>query len=158
VSADPASPWNPVFTGADRVERAEYAGPAGREVQVYIASYAVQAQDKELVTYGNSLIGPKEGSIVSESPAPSAIARELVVQGERERSLIRYYYDVGGRRIDRGLIAQLWYGLGAMRRPVVSSVFALRAVCTADCDQARVLIDEFAARTDAVTDPTEQLK
>jgi len=150
VAPEPLSAWNPVFTGADRVERAEYSDAAGRSVQVFIASYAVQGQDKELVAYGNSLIGPKDGSIVSEGPASStAIARELIVQGTRERFVVRYYYDIGGRHIDRGIVAQLWYGLRAMRGQVVSSVLAFRAVCTADCDQARMLLDEFAATADS---------
>jgi len=141
----PASSWNPVFAGADRVERAEYANPAGRELQVYVASFAAQGQDKELVAYGNTPVGPDEGSIVSESRAATGpAARELLVQGPKGRSIIRYYYDIGGHRTDRGVFAQLWYGIKTLRGEVVSSVFAVRAVCAADCDDARALLDEFA--------------
>lgn len=144
------SSWNPVFIGADRVERAEYSSPAGLRVQMYIASYEVQRQDKELIAYGNSFFSPKEGVMVSESRAASgAGAREIVVQDAHGRSVIRYHYDIGGRRIERGVFAQLWYGLRAMRGPVVSSAFAVRTACSSDCDQARALLDDFVATTDS---------
>jgi EpsI family protein len=142
--------WNPVFTGADRIERAEYVSAKGSHVQVFVASYAVQRQDKELVSYGNALIGPLDGSIVATARAASGgVARELIVQGVNERSVIRYYYDIGGHRTDRGIVAQLWYGLTAIRREPGSSVVALRTVCAADCDVARALLGEFAASVDA---------
>jgi hypothetical protein len=110
----------------------------------------VQRQDKELVGYGNSFFDPKEGAVVSEgASATVAGGPEIVVQSAHDRSVVRYHYEIGGRRIDRGPLAQLWYGLRALRGPVVSSVFAARAVCTADCDQARTLLDGFAATADS---------
>jgi exosortase A len=145
-----ASTWNPVFTGADRIERAEVTAASGAQVQLFVARYARQEQNKELVSYGNSLIGPDEGSIISSARAASGgVARELIAQAARERSVIRYYYDVDGHRTDRGVVAQLWYGLTSIRREPLSSVIAMRAVCAADCDAARRLLAEFAASTDA---------
>jgi exosortase A len=145
----PAPVWNPVFTGADRIERAEYANPAGLRVQMFIASYALQRQGRELVAYGNSLVAPGDEVVLSTARAAGGTAREVVVQGAHGRSLIRYYYDIGGRRTDRGIVAQLWYGLMAIRREILSSVVATRASCAADCDAARALLGEFAASTDA---------
>ena len=144
------SMWNPVFAGADRVDRAMYASPEGREVQLFIASYAAQGQGKELVAYGNALIGPGEGSVVSESRAASGgPAREILVQGSGSSSVIRYYYVIGGHRTDRGVFAQLWYGLATLRGAVASSVFALRAECADDCEEARTRLNVFAKTVDA---------
>jgi len=146
-----APEWHPVFIGADRIERAEYISPAGRRVQLFFAGYASQRQSKELVTYGNSLIGPGEGDVVSTTSAPDGIARDAIVQGPADRSVIRYYYDIGGRRTSRGVVAQLWYGLNALGREIPSSVVALRAVCTGDCEEARALLGEFAASANQET-------
>jgi EpsI family protein len=144
--AESATPdWNPVFVGADNVVRAIYQDPTGRRVQVYLASYAVQAQGKELVSYGNSLIGPADGSIESSSRATSGeVARELVVQSPAGRAVIHYYYLIGGHVTDRGIVAQVWYGLSALRRETAASVFAMRAACLPDCDAARTLLGEFS--------------
>jgi hypothetical protein len=75
----------------------------------------------------------------------------LIVKSARERSVIRYFYEVGGHRSDRGIAAQLWYGLTSIRREPLSSVIAMRALCAADtgCDAARALLTEFAAASDA---------
>jgi len=133
-----------MFAGADLVERAQYASPSGRKVQVFIASFALQEQQKELVAYGNVLIGPGEGSVVSDSRAVAGrAARELFVQSPAGRSVIRYYYDIGGHRTDRAVFAQLWYGVSSIRGKIVSSVFALRTECAANCDEARLLLNEF---------------
>jgi hypothetical protein len=71
------------------------------------------------------------------------------VRSRAGQSVIRYYYDIGGFRTDRGLAAQLWYGLTAIRREPGASVVASRAICAADCTAARALLDEFAASADA---------
>jgi len=144
--AESATPdWNPVFVGADQVERAIYQSPAGGRVHVYLASYAAQAQGKELVSYGNSLLGQADGSIESSSRATSGqAARELVVQNPAGRAVIRYYYLIGGHVTDRGIVAQVWYGLSALRRETTASVFAMRAACLPDCDAARTLLGEFS--------------
>ena len=148
--AGAASTWNPIFGGADRIERAVYASPEGREVQLYIASYAAQGQNKELVAYGNALMSPGEGSVVAESRVVSGgTARDLLIQGPGKNSVNHYYYDIGGHRTDRGVFAQLWYGVLTLRREVVSSVFALRAECAGDCDEARTRLAEFAKTVDA---------
>lgn len=148
-----ASNWNPVFRGADQTVRGEFAAPDDRRVQAYVASYELQHQDKELVAFGNSLIGPDEGAIVSTASVqgPGAV-KELTVAGPRERSMIRYYYLIGALRTDRGITAQLWYGLHAIKGATPSSVIALRTPCRPDCDAARALLNEFMA-SNASPDP-----
>ncbi|MEO8019984.1 MAG: exosortase A [Pseudomonadota bacterium] len=143
-----SSPWNPVFAGADREASTEYANAAGSRVQLFVASYATQRANKEMVTYGNALIGPGDGSVISESGVASGVARELVVQGGQGRSVIHFYYDVDGHRADRGIVAQFWYGLTSLRRQPGSSVVALRTACASDCDAARALLNEFSTSMD----------
>ena len=147
--AHESSAWNPVFESADWIDRAEYASPDGRRVQVFIAGYAVQGPDKELVTYGNTLVGPTEGVVVSDDRAVSGgVARELLVRGSEGQSVIRYYYDIGGFRTDRGIAAQLWYGMTAIGHEPGASVVAFRANCAGDCATARAQLGEFAASVD----------
>jgi exosortase A len=145
-----SSAWNPNYAGADREERVEYTNAAGLHVQLYAASYALQRPGKELVSYGNAPIGAEDGRIVSESAtATPAIERELEVQGADGNAIVRYYFDVGGRRTGHGIVAQLWYGIASLRREPLSSVVALRANCVPDCDTARALLAEMAASLDA---------
>jgi exosortase A len=143
----PTLSWNPAFAGADSREQAEHVDAHGRHVAAFAAAYALQRQGKELVAYGNSLLGENEGAIVSGSQVDSAGAvRELIVEHSDRRSLIHYYYRVGDRRTARGIAAQLWYGLGTFNGATASSVVALRAECVPDCDAARALLGEFARR------------
>jgi exosortase A len=155
VTSEPAI-WNPVFGGADQILRGEYATAGDRRVQAFVASYELQRQKKELVGYGNSLTGSDEGTVVSYTrvrvPGP---ANEMIVEADQERSVIRYYYRIGERRTDRGIVAQLWYGLSAINTGTASSVIALRTACRPDCDAARALLSEFAASADWSGPPLE---
>ncbi|HUQ10663.1 MAG TPA: exosortase A [Steroidobacteraceae bacterium] len=141
----PGTDWNPVFSGADRIERAAFVEASGRRVEVLVASYASQGQDKELVTYFNRFIGPDEGAETSSAPVGDSV-RQITVQNRDRRSVIRYVYDIGGYRTSRGLAAQLRYGLTSLSRVPVSAVFATRAACTeVDCADARRVLDDFNA-------------
>jgi exosortase A len=144
-----SSAWDPRFEGADRVSRLEFTNPVGLHVQLYVASYASQAPGHEMVGYGNSLVGPQDEIIAESAAAAPAVARELDVQSGGERSVIRFYYDVAGRRLTRGIAAQLWYGLTSVRHERLSSVVAMRTLCTADCESAKALLGEFATSLDA---------
>jgi exosortase A len=137
--------WNPVFAGADREERAEYADVQGGRLEVFVATYAMQRQKKELIAYGNSLIGANEGAVVSSASAHTdAPAHEIVVENVDQRALIRYYYLVGNRRTERGIVAQLWYGWSALSGASNSSVVAMRTPCVPDCDSARARLNDFS--------------
>jgi exosortase A len=137
--------WNPVFVGADLEERGEYADAHGSRLEVFVATYAMQRQDKELTAYGNSLIGANASHLVSSSRALSdGQAREILVEIAGERALIRYYYRVGNLRIASGVVAQLRYGLSALSGATTSSVVAMRVRCLPDCDSARMLLNEFS--------------
>jgi exosortase A len=136
--------WNPVFTGADRIELYEYAKAGGQRLAAARISYALQKQDKELVSWSNSLVGADEGAVVESHEIGGGRARELVVEGARERYLIHYHYDVGGHITGRDLRAQLWYGFESLRRPTGSSLIAWRTPCVPDCDAARSLLSEYS--------------
>jgi exosortase A len=139
--------WSPVFAGADQEERSEYADDNGQHLAVFVATYAMQRQNKELIAYGNSLIGSNEGPVVSNTRADSGEpAQEIVFEHGNQRSLIRYYYRVGDRRTARGVVAQLWYGFRAMTGATTSQVVAMRAPCVPDCNSARKLLNEFSGQ------------
>jgi EpsI family protein len=141
----PTLSWNPAFAGADLREQGEHVDAQGRHVTAFVAAYASQRQGKELVAYGNSLLGDHEGAIVSDAQVDSGgPVRELIVEHSDGRSLIHYYYRVGDRRTTRGIAAQLWYGLDTFSGATAASVVALRADCVPDCDAARASLREFA--------------
>mgnify|MGYP001032262304 FL=1 len=69
---------------------------------------------------------------------------EAVAVGKDGRSLVWWSYDIGGRTFTSPLLAQLWYGVRSLARPVRSSVSALRIQCGVSCEQARVALERFA--------------
>jgi EpsI family protein len=139
----PDADWKPVFAGADRIERAAFTDASGRRVDMLLATYASQGQDKELVTYFNRFFGPDEGREIASTRA-GATAREIVLRSGERQWLIRYVYDIGGYRTSTGLAAQLRYGLVSLHRVPVSSVFALRSACAdTDCADARRALGAF---------------
>jgi exosortase A len=138
--------WNPVFNGLDKSERAAYVSPKGERVEIYVAAYRSQTQQKELVGYGNSLLGPGEGELVTQThigvPHPMI---EAVAQAGRDQSVIHYYYEIGGSRTHREIAAQLSYGLRSLAGAPLSKIVAIRAACVPDCAAARTLLGRFDA-------------
>ena len=140
--------WQPVFVGADRVEQGQYLG-SGRTVQMYSAVYARQAQERELISYQNSVIGDEAAEIVSVVRIePKGPAIETVVEGERRQAVIWHFYRVGTARTTRAIAAQLRYGIASLTGASLSRVVALRAQCTSDCEAARAALKDFIATVD----------
>jgi len=153
------SDWTPRFPGADHVGLsiltdaeagvAEGAAPAGAAtspaewVKVYEVIYVSQRQGKELIGYDNSILGSSALRILASVRRGEFGVNELRLQGpDGRQSLVWYYYEVGPRRLTRGLGVQLAYGVGTLWSPPVSRVIALGTACGASC-QAR---DEFLGR------------
>jgi exosortase A len=137
-----ASGWRPVFAGAD-VEAQGLYESAGRQVEVFIASYAYQAQGRELIGFGNSVLGEGADTVIAMAATSRHRMNELVTQREDERFLTWYGYRVGDLHTHQEIVAQVSYGLASLLGPVPSSVVALRIDCHGDCDSARVVLDEF---------------
>jgi exosortase A len=139
--------WQPQYTTADVVERADYVlGPT--RVAAFSAAYFSQSQGKELIGYDNSLLGPGEVWIAQHRLVRSGIEFNEVefLAADGRPGLIWYFYEVGERRLISDVAAQLYYGSASLLRPLVSQVVALRAACDSDCDQARDALASMAAQ------------
>lgn len=134
--------WKPVFVDADVTRTGDYVAGDKRLV-MYTAIYLYQAQGRELVGFHNSVAG--EGTdIVSQSrlgaPVPAA---QMTVEDGGGTALIRYFYQVGTTTTNRGIAAELYYGLHSLLEAPVSRIVAARAACLPDCESARVALDDL---------------
>lgn len=139
----PDTRWKPVFNGADQQRFGRYSDGA-RNVEVYVADYATQAQGRELVGYDNSVVGAVAETL-SEARDPTGGPAIDVTVRERDgsHSAIKYFYRVGGLRTARGTLAQLWYGVSSLVGAPRSSIVAMRAECRPDCAVAQGAIADL---------------
>ncbi len=143
-----ASPWQPQFPGADRIEHAVFVNGAGELIEVVRVQYREQRQGAELVGSASSLLGPGlrwRGAARVRSSAGAFSQTEAAAAGEA-RSLIWSRYEIGGRRILWPLGAQLWYGLNATMSRPASALIALRSECAGGCSAARHALEQFLAQ------------
>jgi len=138
--------WRPVFVGAHDEWRAAYRDPAGHAVEVIAIGYPAQAQDRELVNEGNSLVGNGELTLLGSARASGGgqpLREDLVADERAGRSLIWSFYVIGGRPFVTPLWAQLWYGWHAFGAPPYSALFAFRSACAPSCAAARAVLADF---------------
>ncbi len=153
--------WQPIFRGATLEQIGTYRCTDG-SLQVYVAAYASQSQQRKLLGYFNSVLGNDGGEIHRRTRIVAAgrTVNELEVQrhsaatgnlqaggfepGKRQgRSLLWYTYEIDRRTFASGLSAQLWYAVTSLAAAPESRVIALRAACEPDCAHARSLLDRF---------------
>ena len=136
-----ASEWQPYFVDSSGESLMRYADPKGQPVDAFAVAYRVQTQRAKLLGYWNDLLGHPERMrqlSVHVVDFPVGLWQETVtLDADGSRSLIWTRYRIGDRDFAGPLIAQLWYGLAAIVSPPVSSLTALRATCTPDCNAAR---------------------
>lgn len=144
-SADQA--WKPIFAGADLKVMGEYTA-AGRRVAVYTAVYLSQSQGRELVAYGNSVAGEKVRILSEERSTSRVPMNEMVIETGLGEAVIRYFYRVDGKAINREAVAALTYGLRSVVGRPIASVIAARAACVPDCDSARRALDDLLQSMD----------
>lgn len=148
VVAVERSSWQPVFEGADAVQRGHYQRGA-MLIEGYAAAYASQTQRKELIGYTNSLLGPGLSILASSRSEPRGAVSEFVVQrADREQFVLWYFYRIGSLQTGSGLVAQVAYGLTSLTGSPLSTVIALRAPCSPDCDAARVELHSLIRAVD----------
>jgi len=141
--------WKPIFPGAHGERLALYRSAEGDVVEAYAAVYLVQRQGAELIGEGSSVLGALEQESAHVVEVGGRRYREAVAVGKDGRSLVWWSYDIGGRTFTSPLLAQLWYGVRSLARPVRSSVSALRIQCGVSCEQARAALERFAGRIGA---------
>ena len=143
--------WHPYFIHPSAESLARYINTNGQFVEVFTVAYRVQIQRAKLVSYWNSLLGARHRRQLQRRSvrivnSPSGPWQQMLVANPAgTRSLIWSRYRVGNRIFVQPRVSQLWYGLEALiLHPPISSLTALRAVCTPDCKTARVLLRSAA--------------
>ena len=141
----PATPsWRPAYVGADAEFGARFRKDAA-EVDLWVVSYATQAQGKELVYYANHIAQPGDWRVEATRQATgSEPARDTVlVDRAGDRRLVRWWYDVGGRRSASDVTAKLHQVLARLAGRPEAALIAFSAACAGDCDAATTTLDEF---------------
>lgn len=140
--------WAPRFLNASGESLVQYTA-AGEAVQVYAVTYRIQTQTGKLLGYWNSLLGnPRRLRALSHRTVASPAGRwreTLAVDSEGERSLIWSRYQIEDRFFVDPRVAQLWYGLHALVHPPLSSLTALRTICSPNCRAAQSRLAAAAA-------------
>lgn len=140
--------WAPKFIGATGERRAAYVSDAGT-VELYVNTYGTQRQGSELVQYANTLLAPGHWERAWPHVASPLSPHEPRMASFEARAddgrlwLFAYLFDVGGWQTHREALAQLAYGLQALRGPVDSGLVALAVRCETDCAAARALAAAF---------------
>jgi len=88
----PASDWRPHFAGADRIAVARYRDPGGRAVDLGIAVFARQSEDRELVGFGQGAVAPGgRWAWTSDAPPPPDGRAERIASHGVAREVVSFY-------------------------------------------------------------------
>jgi exosortase A len=135
--------WQPRFVNPTEERRASYS-VAGRRIEVYLNVYGVQTQGHELVFHRNSVAPIDRYTPIRRLPARSATPpAQVVAESSGARWVVTQVYQVGGWRTASPALAQLYYGVHAIVRPVPAGALAVAVRCEADCNSAERAVDEF---------------
>jgi EpsI family protein len=142
-----ASPWRPIFVGADSEQLATYRR-GGSDIEWFTADYAFQRQERKLLGFYNSILGNSGFAVLDQSvpdDGSGGFVTLQVLDREGAQSLLWYAYKIGPRTMTSALRAQLWYGVTSLTGPVDSRIVAFRAKCEPDCAAAREQLRLFVA-------------
>jgi exosortase A len=137
--------WKPEYVGADAEHGASYRKGA-TTVDLWVVQYATQSQGKELVYYANHIAAPDAWLVEATQPAAGADpARDTrLVDRAGDRRLVRWWYEVGGRRSASDLTAKLHQVLARLAGRPAAALVAFSAACAGeDCTAAAAALDEF---------------
>lgn len=138
-----ADAWQPRFINPAEERRAAYAVD-GQRIEVYLNVYGVQTPGRELVFHRNSVAPIDRYTLIRRVPARSATPpAEVVAEPGGTRWVVTHTYKVGGWLTASPGVAQVYYGLHAIVRPVPAGTLAIAARCDAACDSAERTIDVF---------------
>jgi exosortase len=133
--------WRPLYRGADAEWRAVFTG-GPEHVEVFSAGYAVQAQGKELIGFGNTAFGDAPVRVTRATTPSDATYRAHIVQTwDRTQWLYWESYRVGSLWSAKPLSVQLQYGWTSLWRIPDAQVLILRARCQeSECATAAVAL------------------
>ena len=147
VPVDVRSAWQPVFAGADALQRRAYGKVDDDAVEVLSVAYRVQQQGAELVGETSTLTGARlqaqAEQLVDSGAGP--FRETEVVDASGARSLIWSRFQVAGRIMVGPVTQQLWYGVNALAWKPPAGLVALRSPCQPDCGSARRALQDFVA-------------
>ena len=119
-AAVPAPYWNPAFKAPDRSFSASYENAAKQQVDLYLADYLSEAQDKELINSQNRPFPEPwvpAGNGVTRIDAPAvkfSVAVTEVRHPNGAKRLVWYFYQVGDQLLHQGIrvkLTQAWQRL-----------------------------------------------
>lgn len=139
------SVWHPVFVGAHAESQALYEDPSGEAIEVFAVGYALQVQERKLVSENNSLLGTDLTQLTGQVVGSDGQSYYEMVVADRQgrHSVIWSVYDIGGRAFANPIPSQLWYGLSSLTSQPYSALFAFRARCVPSCPAARGRLAAF---------------
>jgi len=149
VPVDVRSAWQPVFAGADEMQRRAFGSSGDDAVEVLGVAYRTQRQGAKLVGQTSSLTGEgleaRAEQVVGSAAGPFREAE--VADRAGARSLIWWRYQIAGRNLVAPHAQQLWYGINALVWRPPAGLVALRTPCNGDCGSARRTLQEFVAHS-----------
>jgi exosortase A len=135
--------WQPKFVNPAEELRASYS-VNGQRVEIYLNVYALQTQGSELVFHRNSVAPAERFTMMRRLPRPAGAPPAIVVrESSGRRWVVAQMYEVGGRPTASPGLAQVYYGLHAIVRPVPAGTLASAVRCAGDCNSAEQAIDDF---------------
>ena len=137
----PQADWRPRFARAADEIRAAYGSSEGT-VQLYVNVYGAQSQAHELISYDNSIL-PENWTVVRELPSQDRMNVVIAADSAAQQWVIASTYAVGGKLTNVGVLAQVYYGVHSIVRPVASGTIALAAACNSDCARAAARVQRF---------------
>jgi exosortase len=149
VPVDVRSAWQPVFAGADELQRRAFGTSGDDAVEVLGVAYRTQRSGAKIVGQTSSLTGEgleaRAEQVVGSAAGPFREAE--VADRTGARSLIWWRYQIAGRNLVAPIAQQLWYGINALVWRPPAGLVALRTPCNADCGSARRTLQEFVAHS-----------
>nr|WP_295374962.1 exosortase A [uncultured Sphingosinicella sp.] len=92
VPAARGRPWEPHFAGADVIRMGRYRDAAGQEVDLAIAVFARQDEDRELVGFGQGAVKPEGAwAWTGTGPTPSGGRLERIASHGTVREVASFY-------------------------------------------------------------------
>jgi EpsI family protein len=136
--------WQPRYQGAAAERRGRYSGVDG-DIEVYLNVYGAQRQGHELIYFENSVTPPGEWSAAGQPSLQDSALTVFVAKriGTGEKWVMAQSYRIGGKSTMTPAVAQLYYGMQAIWRPVPAGTMAVAAPCTLDCESAALRVRAF---------------
>jgi EpsI family protein len=137
--------WQPVFNGSSSTRQELYRDSSGTEVELLVVVYREQHPGAELVTEGNSLLGPhltaSDSSI--QTWEGGQVRASIAVQANGDRSLVWSWYGVGDRVLVNPFFTQIWYGLASTVGRPAAYLVAVRTRCEESCESSAARLARF---------------